>query len=72
MKILKEVFNISNGKYNTNNFYWTSYNLNKLINKLPKNEQKEMKVNFNNIKFKYKNLSNKYQLNKKNNKIPLK
>ena len=72
LKILKEIFNISNGKYNTNNFYWTSYNLNKLINKLPKNEQKEMKVNFNNIKFKYKNLSNKYQLNKKNNKIPLK
>ena len=72
LKILKEIFNISNGKYNTNNFYWTSYNLNKLINKLPKNEQKEMKVNFNNIKFEYKNLSNKYQLNKKNNKIPLK
>ena len=72
LKILKEIFNISNGKYNTNNFYWTSYNLNKLINKLPKNEQKEMNVNFNNIKFEYKNLSNKYQLNKKNNKIPLK
>ena len=72
LKILKEVFNIDNGEYTSKNYYWKSYNLNDLVIKLSKIEQKEIIPILENIKNTYKSLSDKYQLFKKNNKIPLK
>ena len=65
LNILKEVFNISDGKYNKENSYWKSQNINLLIDKLPNSKK------LDEIKKKYQNLSNQYQENKDGNSIPL-
>ena len=72
LKILKEVFNIDNGKYISKNYYWKSYNINDLINGLSIIEQKDLMPILSDINKSYKILSNKYQLLKTSNKIPLK
>lgn len=72
LNILKEVFNINQGKYVRENFYWKSYNLNDLIEKLPNVKQKDISLILKDIKESYKELSEKYQSLKKRNKIPLK
>ena len=72
LKILKEVFNIKNGKYNKKNFYWESYDLQKMIDKLNSKDKEFLTIKINKIKFLYSGLSDKYQLIKKNVKIPLK
>ena len=72
LKILKEVFNIKNGKYNKKNFYWKSYDLQKMIDKLNSKDKEFLTIKINKIKFLYSRLSDKYQLIKKNVKIPLK
>ena len=70
LNILKEVFNISGGKYNNKNSYWKSYGINYLIEELSDNK-KNLKDSFNKIKKMYIDLSNKYQSSKNNNSIPL-
>ena len=70
LNILKEVFNITDGKYIKENSYWKSYDINILINELKDN--KKIKDSFNKIKKEYINLSNKYQFSKEKNSIPLK
>ena len=72
LKILKEVFNIKNGKYINKNYYWKSYNIQNLINNLKIKDRKILKLKLNKIKNLYLELSRIYQLNKKNIKIPLK
>ena len=72
LNILKEVFNINKGQYLKENSYWKSININDLINKIPKDKQKNIMISLNNIKKTYREFSDKYQSNKKNNKIPLK
>ena len=72
LKILKEVFNIKNGKYINKNYYWKSYNIQNLINNLKIKDRKILKLKLNKIKNLYLEHSRKYQLNKKNTKIPLK
>ena len=72
LNILREIFNISDGKYVKKNFYWNSYNINDLINKSKKIEKKKIVDEFNIIKKTYFDLSNKYQKNKNKNSIPLK
>tara|TARA_Y100000590_G_scaffold389193_1_gene464058 strand:+ start:685 stop:1275 length:591 start_codon:yes stop_codon:yes gene_type:complete len=72
LNILKEIFNISNGKYIKENSYWKSYNINKLIEKLPKDKKQNISNSFDEIKKKYIDLSRKYQLSKEKNSIPLK
>ena len=72
LNILKEVFNISDGKYIKENSYWKSYNINTLINELKDTNKKQITDSFNEIKSKYIYLSNKYQLSKEKNSIPLK
>ena len=72
LNILKEIFNISNGKYIKENSYWKSYNINKLIEKLPDEKKHYLTSSFNEIKKKYISLSKKYQLSKEKNSIPLK
>ena len=72
LNILKEVFNINDGKYNKKNSYWKSYSINELVNKLSDDKKKELTNSFNNIKRTYIDLSNKYQKSKEKNSIPLK
>ena len=72
LNILKEVFNISDGKYIKENSYWKSYNINKLINDLNGLNKKRLIDSYNEIKRIYINLSKEYQLTKEKNFIPLK
>ena len=72
LNILKEVFNINDGKYIKENSYWKSYNINNLIENLEDSKKKYFENSFNNIKKKYIELSNKYQKTKEKNSIPLK
>ena len=72
LNILKEVFNINDGNYIKNNSYWSSYNINNLINKLEDSKKEKLINSFNNIKKKYFDLSNKYQSLKEKTTIPLK
>ena len=72
LNILKEVFNINDGKYIRKNSYWESYNINNLIGKLKDPNKKKTSDSFNEIKKKYIALSKKYQLTKEKNLIPLK
>ena len=72
LNILKEVFNINDGNYIKNNSYWSSYNINNLINKLEHSKKEKLINSFNNIKKKYFDLSNKYQSLKEKTTIPLK
>ena len=71
LNILKEVFNITDGKYKKENSYWKSYDINILINEL-KDNKKKITDSFNEIKKVYINLSKKYQFSKEKNSIPLK
>ena len=72
LNILKEVFNIDNGKYIKENSYWKSYNIGSLIDELKDDKKKQISDSFKEIKKLYIDLSNKYQLSKENNSIPLK
>ena len=72
LNILKEIFNIEDGKYIKENSYWKSYNINTLIDELKSNDKNKLTVSFNEIKEKYIDLSKKYQSSKKKSSIPLK
>ena len=71
LNILKEVFNIRDGKYNKENSYWKSQNINLLIENLPPLEKEKVLNQLDEIKTKYLTLSNQYQKNKDGNSIPL-
>ena len=72
LNILKEVFNIKDGKYIKENSYWKSYNINTLIDELKSNDKNKLTISFNEIKEKYIDLSKKYQSSKEKSSIPLK
>ena len=72
LNILKEVFNIEDGKYIKENSYWKSYNINTLIDELKSNDKNKLAISFNEIKQKYIDLSKKYQSTKEKSSIPLK
>ena len=72
LNILKEVFNIEDGKYIKENSYWKSYNINTLVNELKDSNKKKLADSFNEIKKIYFDLSEKYQSSKEKNYIPLK
>ena len=72
LNILKEVFNVKEGKYIKKNSYWKSISIISLINELPKEKVKDIMIALNNIKNTYKELSKKYQSSKATNNIPLK
>ncbi len=71
LNILKEVFNISDGKYNKKNSYWKSQNINLLIDNLTSSDKEKVLYQLDEIKKKYLTLSNQYQKNKGGNSIPL-
>ena len=72
LNILKEVFDIKDGKYIKENSYWRSYNINILLNKLKDTNKERLIESFNEIKQTYIDLSKKYQSSKDTNFIPLK
>ena len=72
LKILKEVFKVNNGEYNKENSYWKSHNINMLIKNLSSLKKEKFINQFKEIKQNYIDLSNKYQLSKNENFIPLK
>ena len=72
LKILKEVFKVNYGEYNKKNSYWKSYNINKLIEDLSSARKKNFMSQLKEIKKNYISLSNKYQMSKNENFIPLK
>ncbi len=72
LNILKEVFDINDGKYIKKNSYWKSYDINNMIGELKDSNKKKTTESFNEIKKKYIALSKKYQLTKEKNYIPLK
>ena len=71
LKILKEVFKIKDGEYNKENSYWKSQNINLLVENLPSSKKEKILNKLDEIKNKYKALSNHYQENKDGNAIPL-
>mgnify|MGYP001191269200 FL=1 len=71
LKILKEVFKINDGEYNKENSYWKSQNINLLVENLPSSKKEKILNKLDEIKNKYKALSNQYQENKGGNTIPL-
>ena len=71
LKILKEVFKINDGEYNKENSYWKSQNINLLVENLPSSKKEKILNKLDEIKNKYKALSNQYQENKDGNAIPL-
>ena len=71
LKILKEVFNIKQGKYNRNNLYWKSYSIMQEISRLSEDKRSLLNIKIKKIKEIYINLSILYQKNKSKNKIPL-
>ena len=72
LKILKEVFKVDNGEYNKENSYWKSHNINMLIEELSSSKKEKFINQIKDIKKNYIKLSNKYQLSKHENFIPLK
>ena len=72
LNILKEVFNVTDGKYIKENSYWKSYAINNLIEEIKTNNKKKLMDAFDQIKKIYVDLSNKYQSSKGESSIPLK
>lgn len=71
LDILKEVFNIDPGGYNTRNKYWIAHSLRQIIQSLPAVHQKPLMVQCEKISEKYSALSDTYQQGKSENDIPL-
>ena len=71
LKILKEVFDIKEGKYNKMNKYWKSYSIIDEIKKLSDLKKKSLEEKIIKINTEYNKLSEQYQSSKINNNIPL-
>ena len=71
LKILNEVFNCHKGEYRKENFYWKSYHLLAMIQKLPQAQKEECLKDVSFIQKKYQKLSDIYQQKKKQTNIPL-
>ena len=71
LKILKEVFRLDPGGYNTDNAFWRSNSLRKLVNGLGEPESALLARRLDEIAAKYDRLSAIYQTSKAGNDIPL-
>jgi tRNA(Arg) A34 adenosine deaminase TadA len=71
LKILKEVFTLEPGGYNTQNAFWTSYSIPKMIDELTEQDGDRLQSRAANIAHKYNGLSEHYQSGKDKNSIPL-
>ena len=71
LKILKEVFNINNGQYIKDNYYWKSHSILESIHELKDSDKKKLLEKVRKIRDLYENLSELYQSSKISNNIPL-
>ena len=71
LKVLKEVFKISQGNYNKENSYWKSYSIIEKINLINDPEFTQLNKKVKKINEIYRDLSDLYQKFKSNNNIPL-
>ncbi len=71
LKILKEVFTLEPGGYNTENAFWNSYAIHALIAALPEPDRGRLHARAARIAKKYADLSNQYQAGTDQNSIPL-
>jgi tRNA(Arg) A34 adenosine deaminase TadA len=69
--ILREIFALEPGGYNTRNAYWTSYSVEKLIDAQPQIDRERLRARVGNITTKYTALSREYQKTKTRSDIPL-
>lgn len=71
LKILKEVFRLKPGGYNSRNAFWTAHGLRAEINRLPASDAARFHDRLDAIKAAYASLSEQYQSGKSDNDIPL-
>lgn len=71
LRILKEVFRLEPGGYNTRNAYWVAHGLRAEINRLTPQEAEQRHARIDKIKLAYGALSDAYQAGKAGNAIPL-
>ncbi|MDW6024949.1 nucleoside deaminase [Mesorhizobium sp. BAC0120] len=71
LRILKEVFRLDPGGYSAENAYWKSYSLKKLVRELPEPERSRLQDRIASISARYDQLSERYQVGKSGNDIPL-
>ncbi|MEX0345355.1 MAG: nucleoside deaminase [Rhizobiaceae bacterium] len=71
LKILKEVFTLDPGGYNTKNEFWESFSIKKLANDLPADEADIIVARIAALTDKYDEMSETYQSSKSDNDIPL-
>ena len=71
LNILSQVFNLKDGKYNNSNSYWQSFSILNEISKLSSKDREILNSKIYQINKFYDDLSLKYQISKKENKIPL-
>lgn len=71
LKILKEVFDVNPGEYNSSNAFWDSYGINAIVQELNDQEQAPLQATIDRIYKAYEQLSSSYQDSKSDNSIPL-
>jgi len=71
LRILKEVFTLEPGGYNTENAYWKSFSLRRLVRELRDGERAAREARIARIAARYDELSAGYQAGKDGNDIPL-
>jgi len=71
LKILKEVFNVDPGQYQSSNAFWDSFNLRHLVDQLEQSDKDQQVEKIKRIEKQYHQLSSTYQSRKVENSIPL-
>ena len=71
LKILKEVFALDPGGYRSQNAYWKSFSIRRLVRELPEAERPRLEERIGQISRLYDELSAAYQAGKAENDIPL-
>lgn len=71
LKILKAVFNVEPGGYNTSNDFWTCHSITELADQLAEHETSDFDYRIQQIHEDYSQLSESYQSGKAENDIPL-
>lgn len=70
LRILKEVFGVENGDYRASNAFWSAYSIPELVNTEPQQERESLRQREQQIRARYAELSDQYQLAKTGNNIP--
>ena len=71
LRILKEVFTLDPGGYNSHNAFWTGRSVRRMIEELPEPDRAELAARADTLARRYDELSVAYQSGKQHNDIPL-